>query len=129
VTNGQYNVVAWLTYPFDAAHWNDTTRVCQVKTYVGLDDSIATNGEFVLEQNKPNPFNQTTTIGFTLPHNGNINFYVMNSIGQIVYQTSGSYKEGHNSILFDKQSLPQGVYYYVMNFEGIKQSKKMIIIR
>ncbi|MCH3924253.1 MAG: GEVED domain-containing protein [Bacteroidales bacterium] len=127
--NGQYNIVGWIEYPNDINHRNDTTRAYKVKGYVGLDDSIANNGEFVLEQNKPNPFNTTTTIGFNLPHQGKINFYIVNSVGQVVYRKDGDYPEGHNTISFNRETLPQGIYYYIMQFDKEKLTKKMVIIR
>lgn len=127
--NGRYNVLAWIEYPADAAHWNDTTTAYQVKSYVGLDE--VENGEsgFVLEQNSPNPVNDQTTIGFTLPTSGNIQFYVTNTIGQVIYTMESSYSEGHHNIDFDASKLEEGVYYYVMTFNGEKQMKKMIIVR
>ena len=128
--NGQYNILAWLDYPSDAAHWNDTTHAYQVKSYVGLEDSIQmTESGFILEQNTPNPLKDQTRIGFVLPQAGEIQFYVTNTVGQIIYTKQGEYKEGRNFIDFDASQLEEGVYYYVMTYKNEKQMKKMIIIR
>jgi hypothetical protein len=39
---------------------------------------------YALEQNSPNPFNPSTTIGFTIPEAGSVRLDVYNSAGQIV---------------------------------------------
>lgn len=127
--NGQYNVKAWIDYPYDAAHWNDTTTIYQVKTFVGVEEIMADASGFILEQNSPNPLKDQTRIGFTLPQAGQIQFYVSNTIGQVIYSTTASYSEGHHYINFDAEKLEEGVYYYTMIFNGEKQMKKMIIIR
>ncbi len=127
--NSEYDIVAWLDYPHDWHHWNDTTRIYQVKTYVGLDDVVSSEKGFVLEQNIPNPYNSQTNIGFTLPKSGKVSLYVTNTLGQVVYSKDANYSEGYHNIDFDATKLDEGVYYYTMEFDGEKQVRKMIIVR
>ncbi len=127
--NGQYDIVAWLDYPNDWHHWNDTTRIYQVKSFVGLEDVVANESGFVLEQNVPNPYDKQTDITFTIPQSDNVKFYITNTIGQVVYSQSDYYQSGKHTIHFDSKDLPEGVYYYTMEYRREKQVRKMIIVR
>lgn len=127
--NGEYDVVAWVDYPGDFHPWNDTTRIYEVKTYVGLEDTPTQASSFVLEQNIPNPYDITTSIGFTLPTAGKVKLYVSNTLGQVLYTHEAQYSAGHHTIDFDAEKLSEGVYYYTMEYKGEKQVKKMIVTK
>lgn len=128
-TNGQYDIVAWLDYPNDWHHWNDTTRIYQVKSFVGLEEVVANESGFVLEQNAPNPYDRQTEITFSIPQSDNVKFYITNTIGQVVYSQSDYYQSGKHTIHFDSKDLPEGIYYYTMEYRREKQVRKMIIVR
>lgn len=122
----QYDIVAWIEYPNDINLSNDTTRLCMVRSYVGL-DTVENNGEFTLQQNRPNPFRQHTDIDFSIPQAGNINFYITNNLGQIVYRHSAPYSQGSHTISFDG-NLPQGMYYYILEYNNQRKYKKMVVV-
>lgn len=126
--NGQYNLIAWIEYPYDADHRNDSTNIVVVKSYVGLEDQ-AEAPSFELEQNQPNPFDEQTSIGFTLPEAGNIDLVITNNLGQVVHQTTGVYPQGRSEIKIENLKLAEGTYYYTMYYNNEKQVKKMIVVR
>ncbi|MBR5253508.1 MAG: hypothetical protein IKV46_00515 [Bacteroidales bacterium] len=126
--SGEYNLMAWIEYPYDADHRNDTTHIVVVKSYVGL-DSQAQSPIFELEQNQPNPLTNQTTIGFTLPEAGNVELVITNNIGQIVYQKAGAFPQGRSEIKLSDLNLAEGTYYYTMYFKEEKQVKKMIVVK
>ncbi|MEE1225850.1 MAG: GEVED domain-containing protein [Bacteroidales bacterium] len=126
--NGQYNLIAWIEYPYDADHRNDSTNIVVVKTYVGLEDQAA-KPNFELEQNQPNPFDNQTSIGFTLPEAGNVELVITNNIGQIVYQKTGAFPQGRSEIKLEDLNLAEGTYYYTMYYNEEKQVKKMIVVK
>lgn len=128
VDNGIYNIVAWVDYPYDADRSNDTTNIYKVVDIIGLDKEPEVN-EFSLSQNVPNPLTNSTTIAFNLPRAGKTRFIVINNMGQLIISENKTYTEGKHEILLDKLNLPQGIYYYAMEFEGKKITKKMIITR
>lgn len=128
-SNGEYDIVAWLDYPGDWHHWNDTTRAYQVKTFVGLQDAIESDNGLVLEQNVPNPYDKQTSIGFIIPESGSVKFYVSNSLGQVLYSNNTRYSEGRHVIDFDASNLEEGVYYYAIEFEKEKRVRKMIVVK
>ncbi len=128
VDNGAYNIVAWVDYPFDANRSNDTTMTFKVVDIIGLDDEPEAN-EFTLSQNVPNPLNNSTTISFSLPNAGKTRFMVINNMGQLIISENKFYTEGKHEIHLDNLNLPQGIYYYAMEFEGKKITKKMIVTK
>ena len=83
--------------------------------------------DFVLEQNYPNPYDGTTRIEFSLPYNGNTRFFVTDVVGRVVHEEVKYYGNGRHVIAFDKGSLPAGVYYYGLEFDGERRMHKMII--
>jgi hypothetical protein len=126
--DGQYNLIAWIEYPYDADHRNDSTNIVVVKTYVGLEDQAA-KPNFELEQNQPNPFDNQTSIGFTLPEAGNVELVITNNLGQIVYQKTGAFPQGRSEIKLEDLNLAEGTYYYTMYYNEEKQVKKMIVVK
>ncbi|NOX65036.1 MAG: T9SS type A sorting domain-containing protein [Chlorobi bacterium] len=90
---------------------------------------------FNLEQNYPNPFNPSTTINYSIPNVGSrqaskVQLKIYNILGQEIatlvnqVQNSGSYQ-----IQFDAASLPNGVYFYKLQYGAFAQSRKMIILK
>jgi hypothetical protein len=80
--------------------------------------------------NYPNPFQQTTTIKYTVIENGSlVNIKVFDSKGRelktLVNETKNA---GEYEILFNGFDLSSGIYYYQINFGKEKGTKKMIKI-
>ncbi len=126
--DGQYNLIAWIEYPYDADHRNDSTSIVVVKSYVGLEEQ-AQSHNFELEQNQPNPMTNQTTIGFTLPEAGNVELVITNNIGQVLYKKTGAFPQGRSEIKLEDLNLAEGTYYYTMYYNEEKQVKKMIVVK
>ncbi|MBP1629178.1 MAG: hypothetical protein H6Q15_71 [Bacteroidetes bacterium] len=124
-----YVVEGWIVYEYDKNRSNDTTNIVKVLDYVGLEGEVETENTLVLEQNVPNPYTNSTTINFSLPSAGNTRFFVVNNMGQLVYNENKFYSEGKHEIVLKDLKLPQGMYYYTMEFEGKRQMKKMIVTK
>jgi hypothetical protein len=87
-------------------------------------------GDFALYQNKPNPWNGFTSIGFVLPGDATAILTVYDVAGKEVYRTSGSYTAGYNAIMLSEKDLPNsGVMYYKLESGGYSASKKMVLIK
>jgi len=83
---------------------------------------------FVLRQNYPNPFSSSTTIDYVLPAAGNVKVTVRDLLGRQVFAVNqGMQNEGAQSVTLDLKNLESGVYFYTVNFNGIEQTRKMII--
>ncbi len=98
--------------------------------------------KFELAQNYPNPFNPTTTIKYSIPSplnppftkggntGGSVSLKVYDILGREIttlvnkQQASGIYE-----INFDASNLNNGIYYYQLNYNGLKQTRRMILIK
>jgi len=88
--------------------------------------------KYVLSQNYPNPFNPTTTISFSVPKSGNVTLKVYNIMGREVATLVDGFKAAAPTpykVNFDASSLASGVYFYTIEANGYKASKKMLLIK
>ena len=104
---------------------NQSTNVTVVNYFEGMPTVNA--GNFVLDQNYPNPFSGLTTVPFSLPEAGIVRFFVMNAMGKIVNSFERFFPEGDNTISLDMEAYSSGVYYYGIEVDGQRQMRKMIL--
>jgi hypothetical protein len=82
---------------------------------------------FELYQNQPNPFVNTTNIGFYLPEAAEATLSVFDESGRVVYQQSGQFAKGENNIQLNKALLnTTGLLYYKLETATDSDTKKMI---
>ena len=98
---------------------------------VGLDYFSAEEkfNSFELFQNQPNPFSESTAIGFNLPAPGEASVLIKNFTGQVVKRIVQPFKEGYNEVVFRNTNLPTGVYYYSLEFNNQEMTKRMVVVR
>ena len=95
-----------------------------------IDDSAGIPKEFTLFQNFPNPFNPSTEIRFELNQAGRTVLRIYNLVGQQVAKlideqlSAGSYK-----FRFEAGNLPSGVYLYELENTGLKEHRKMLLLK
>ena len=83
-----------------------------------------------MSQNYPNPFNPATKIKFALPVSGFVSLKIYNVLGNEVYTIDASYRQaGYYEADFDATNLASGVYFYKLEAEGFKATKKMLLIK
>ena len=84
---------------------------------------------FELLQNKPNPFNGLTTVGFNLPEASKATLKVLDVQGKILSTIDGDYTKGYNEIQLNAKELgTTGVLYYQIETTNFVATRKMIII-
>jgi hypothetical protein len=91
--------------------------------------------DYLLGNNYPNPFNNTTKIDFYVRENSSVNLSIYNSLGQKVrtlYNTDAGV--GEYSIRWDGRSddgryCASGVYIYRLQLKGSEVSKKMVLLK
>ena len=84
---------------------------------------------FELFQNRPNPFDNLTTIGFQLGEAGTAKMTVFDVTGKIVTSLQGQYSRGYNEITISKSDLnTSGVLYYQLESGDFTATRKMILI-
>ena len=68
---------------------------------------------FQLDKNYPNPFNPTTIIGYTLPHQIFVTLKVFDILGrEVVTLVNGQQAAGKHQAVFDASKMKSGVYIY-----------------
>jgi hypothetical protein len=83
-----------------------------------------------LYQNIPNPFTQSTRIGFELANEGDVQIQIFDTKGSLIYERSGWYNKGFQEILIEGGELNfSGVMYYTLQTSDQKITKKMIRIK
>jgi len=91
--------------------------------------------ELSLSQNYPNPFNSGTTIKMNMAESNNINFQIINLLGQIVFVDHVSnFPTGSYIIHWDGRDkngndLPSGMYFYQIHSGEAVAIRKMTILR
>ncbi|RKY52111.1 MAG: hypothetical protein DRP93_08720 [Candidatus Neomarinimicrobiota bacterium] len=86
--------------------------------------------EFELHPAYPNPFNPTTTIDFTLPHAGDVQLGIYNLSGKCVDRLIDKrYETGKYSYKWNASNYPSGVYFCKLNFAGLNQVQKLVLIK
>ncbi len=116
-------------YPDKKAEWE------QMQTSVKFKGDEAQPTDFVLAQNYPNPFNPTTTINFTLKKDGRIKLVVYNMLGQKVKtlldkkMVAGIYNTTWNGQDDRGNQMASGVYYYSLESNNFKTTRKMVLMK
>jgi hypothetical protein len=88
----------------------------------------ALNKEFALHQNRPNPWNNHTLIGFDLPSDAQATLTLYDVTGKVLKTVTGDYKEGYNTIILASREMPgKGIYYYRLDSGSYSATKKMVI--
>jgi hypothetical protein len=89
---------------------------------------IPTN--YILKQNYPNPFNPITNIQFSLGKTSQINLRIFNTLGQEVSViANGIYSEGIHSATWDASKFSSGIYFYRLETNYFKETRKMLLLK
>lgn len=88
-----------------------------------------------LNQNYPNPFNPNTSINYELSISGNVILSVYDSRGRFVKSLFSGFKEqGAHTVTWNGKDdngikLSSGIYFYVLGFNGLSISKKLVMMQ
>ncbi len=108
---------------------NNTTNVVEVLNYFEGIPLVSEADGMVLNQNYPNPFDNTTRIEFYLPTPGDVRFFVMDELGRLIHQSEKFYSSGSQTITFGNGEISTGVYYYGIEKDGQRLMRKMVLKR
>lgn len=100
--------------------------------YYDLSDEavIGVPEKFYLSQNYPNPFNPVTKIDFEIPAGGNVSIKIYDNKGSEVKTLIDDFRNaGYYSVLFSGDELSSGVYYYKLETDKFKDTKKMFLVK
>tara|TARA_B100000579_G_scaffold363492_2_gene322055 strand:- start:369 stop:2147 length:1779 start_codon:yes stop_codon:yes gene_type:complete len=100
-----------------------------------ISSAITVPKEINLHQNYPNPFNPITLLGYDLPDNGFVNITIYDLNGRVIrtlvnsYKTAGYHLIEWNATNGKNEPVSQGIYVYTIQTGGIRQSKKMVLLK
>ncbi len=95
--------------------------------YIGTSIKDANGIIFEVSQNEPNPAVGNVRINYIVPTNGEVNFELRNTLGQVIYTVEQASFTGKNTLEVDADKLANGVYYYSVIFDGQRITRKMIV--
>jgi len=99
---------------------------------VGIEEPTDTGNPraFVLNQNRPNPFNPNTAIEYSLPYGGHARLEIYNISGQLVDVLVEGYRtKGSHMAVFKTRNYSSGTYFYRFCFGGFSETKKMVLLK
>ncbi len=105
----------------------------QTSTTVG--EEVALPSAFELSQNYPNPFNPETKIQFNLRATQRVRLTIFDMLGREVVRLvdglrpEGSYSVAWNGRDLTGQPVTSGAYFYTLETENFKQTKRMLLVR
>ena len=86
------------------------------------------NNVFSLDQNFPNPFRGITTVPVKLNFSTDVTINIVNLVGQNMYSHKfEKAASGINNFQVDLSNLKSGVYFYTVEAEGYKITKRMMV--
>ncbi len=101
-----------------------------VITAVSVREGEAIPQSFVLHQNHPNPFNPQTEIRFEVPRQGRVVLEIYDALGRHVQRLLDKpHAAGTYRVTWQAGAVPSGIYFYRLNFEGVIQTRRMILMR
>jgi hypothetical protein len=84
--------------------------------------------KFEIGQNIPNPWNEITVIPIKIPQTDALTLTIKDVAGRVVMNRSMILQKGSHNIEIGKEMFKSGSYIYEVEYQGEKQSYKMIII-
>lgn len=95
-----------------------------------LDLRSITDDQFIVFQNKPNPFKDYTEISFQLPREDFVTIVIYSGNGQLVYSNKDSYEKGKHTLEIGKSEhgLSSGMYFYKIKTNEFSATKQMLLV-
>ncbi|MCK6601219.1 MAG: T9SS type A sorting domain-containing protein [Bacteroidetes bacterium] len=85
---------------------------------------------FSIENAYPNPFNPATTIGFSIPEQGAVNWQVYDTQGKLIFSAPEKvYPAGHHQVFFDGKHLSSGMYFIKMRYHSQIKTIKLLLAK
>ena len=94
----------------------------------GINEETASNQNFEVSQNYPNPVNDQTYFSVTLNQGADVSVRISSITGQIIHVTDYGHKTtGTHTLKIDASNLAPGVYFYTVTSGNQKVTHKMIV--
>lgn len=95
---------------------------------LGYKDVLDESDVFVVYQNMPNPFTETTIVQINMPTADEANVTIMDVTGKIVHEFSMEFSKGLNQFELTRNELSAaGIYYYQISTTDHTATKKLVV--
>jgi hypothetical protein len=111
-----------------AEAYSQANGIVDVALEFNTDQGVIKSDAFALYQNTPNPFVESTIIGFVLPEAAEATLTIYDLTGRVLRTIDGAYAKGYNQVTLNRSGFGSaGVLYYQLDTEGYTATKKMIV--
>lgn len=124
---GSYPIDIYLTYYAGSIQQEDTLQGYVLNVNLTGNISFSKEITFSVKQNMPNPFDESTSIQYTVPKSGKVEFKVFNLLGKEVYSRQLNATSGDNTYQFNGSVLASGTYLYRISDGSNLATRRMVI--
>ena len=123
--------VAYLAFVHVSDEHNFAVKLDDIKLFQTSDIEELVAEEITLLKAYPNPFNPIANLNVSIVNEGDYQFKVFNSKGELVYSRELSLLKGENSFNFDAQNLTSGAYFGKLIGSGsqVISSTKLVLLK
>jgi hypothetical protein len=109
---------------------NALIALFNIMIHVGTVGIVDIPNEFNLNQNFPNPLNPTTTIGYQLPRDSEVELTIYDITGRKIETLVSENKyAGYHTVNWNASPYPSGIYLYRLKAGNFVETKKMVLIK
>lgn len=95
-----------------------------------VENDVDEPNHLFLYQNYPNPFNPSTNISFYLAQSSIVKLNVYNVLGESIKTiVNREFSSGYHSVKFDGSNFASGIYLVILEANGLRLSKKMLLLK
>ena len=121
---GRHSVIGEVGIGFSDTLWITVNTLNAVR-----EESSPAQG-FALENNYPDPFNPSTTIGYRLPVRSQVTLMIYDMLGRpVATLVNNQQNAGTYSITFNADRLASGSYFYRLQAASFTETKKLTVIK
>jgi hypothetical protein len=123
----RFNEVSDFSWALDADLW---IALLYQKGLLAVQQQAVVPQHYQLEQNFPNPFNPSTTIGFSVQASGHVSLSVYDLLGKhVATLVDQQLDAGRYTANFSAPSLPSGMYFYRLRTGSTTETKRMLLLK
>ncbi|MEA3445346.1 MAG: CARDB domain-containing protein [Bacteroidota bacterium] len=100
----------------------------KTNTYAIVGELYLSDQSNISITNYPNPFNTNTTIEFYISEDTELSILLYSSLGKYIREICcGNYSQGLHLVNFNRDELAKGVYYYILETQNNRITKKLCV--
>ncbi|MFT4601132.1 MAG: hypothetical protein ACI857_001310 [Arenicella sp.] len=101
---------------------------------LNLDETLTIDAsekdDFTIGQNKPNPFDNTSIINYSLENASNVSIEFVDAAGKVVKEINqGNQVAGKHSINLNSTDFAEGIYFYTFTIGEKQITKRMVVTK